>query len=167
MRSHHAPLAALLALIFLVGCSATTHREDAKSSPPPATTAAKTKTPQTPQCALYGVVIAVGLLERDHGPWPGLVKLRPGWALVPPEAHLATGSFAGDPSGRLATTYATLLRRIDDATSALRRGDAVGFRRLIDGSRSTVAAVSSAAARAHVRCAIVSADRTSTLTFGG
>jgi hypothetical protein len=157
----------ILSLLLLVGCGTTTHAKVAESNPPHVAADAKTQTPRTPQCALYGVIIAIGLLQRDHGPWPGIVQLRRGWAAIPPEAQRATRSFAADPSSQIAARYTSLLKTIDQATKALHRGDSNAFRKLIDGARPAVAAASSAAHHAHLQCTIVSTDRTSTLTFGG
>jgi hypothetical protein len=127
-----------------------------------------TKAPGSPQCAFYGVTLAVGLLSQYHGRLPTVTKLRKAWPRVVTESRNANRLFE-HPSARLrpvAASYQTLLRTIDEASAALERGNTAEFRSVIDHARPTLASAQREATRAHLRCQIKSKDG-STLTFGG
>jgi hypothetical protein len=159
-------LLAVAVLLGLTGCQSghAAKATPAQHAPPKAAGTA----PASPRCAFYGVTLALGLLQKDDRHLPATAKLRDAWAHLVAEAHTVDRLFAG-PSTRLrplATKYKGLLTTIDEAAAALQRGDRAQFRSLIDHSRPTLASVSNAASRAHLKCTIKSANG-ATLTFGG
>jgi hypothetical protein len=159
----------VVALLGLTGCQAAGRaqpRHAALSGSATATVA--TKAPGSPQCAFYGVTLAVGLLSQYHGRLPTITKLRHTWPRVVAESRNADRLFDNPPARLrpLAASYKALLATIDEAAAALERGDTAAFRSVIDHSRPTLASAQREAKHAHLRCQITSKDG-STLTFGG
>jgi hypothetical protein len=163
------PEPALVLLLGLTGCQSggQAHpRHTALSSKTTATVA--TKAPGSPQCAFYGVTLAIGLLSQYHGPLPTVTKLRQAWPRVVTESRNANRLFE-HPSARLlqvSASYKALLATIDEASAALERGNTAEFRSVIDHARPTLASAQREAKHVHLRCQITSKDG-STLTFGG
>jgi hypothetical protein len=162
-------------LLGLTGCGSAGRayaRHTALSSSTTSTVATTgtiaTKAPGSPQCAFYGVTLAVGLLSQYHGALPTVTKLQKAWPRVVTESRNANRLFE-DPPARLrpvAASYKVLLAAIDEASAALARGDTTEFRSVIDHARPTLASAEREAEHAHLRCQIKSKDG-STLTFGG
>jgi hypothetical protein len=160
---------AVVLLLGLTGCQSAGRahpRHTALSSKTTATVA--TKSPGSPQCAFYGVTLAVGLLSQYHGTLPTVTKLRRAWPRVVTESRNANRLFEHPPARLrpVAASYQTLLAAIDEASAALERGNTAEFRSVIDHARPTLASAQREAKRAHLRCQIKSKDG-STLTFGG
>jgi hypothetical protein len=170
--------AALIWPLLVVGCQSHHHRAQATTGQT-ATAAATAPTsrgatttasraPGTPQCAFYGVTVALALLLQHDRQLPPLAKLRPAWAKLDAEAHNANRLFTPPPVslGPVAPGYRLLLGSIDSAAAALARGDIQAFRGLLSHSRKNLKSLSESARRAHLKCIVRSADG-STLTFGG
>jgi hypothetical protein len=169
------PELAVVVLLGLTGCQSTGRAKPRHTALPGKVTATvattgtvETKAPGSPQCAFYGVTLAVGLLSQYHGPLPTVTKLRKAWPRVVTESRNANRLFE-HPSARLrpvAASYKALLATIDEASAALDRGDTTEFRSVIDHARSTLASAEREAKHARLTCQIKSKDG-STLTFGG
>jgi hypothetical protein len=160
-------LSVFVLLFVAAGCGSARSETYSSADQPPAKRAGRAL--GTPQCGLYTVTLVLELLRQHDAHLPPAAKLRPAWARVVAEADNANRLFEGSPTRLrgLRPSYEALLATIDRAAAALRRGDAATFRSLIDHAGPTVASVSSAASRAHLKCTIKSSTDSSTLTFGG
>jgi outer membrane murein-binding lipoprotein Lpp len=173
--------ATLIGPLLVAGCQSHQHRAQARTGQtatvPTVAAAATTsrgattttaRAAGTPQCAFYGVTVALALLLQHDQQLPPIAKLRPAWAELDAEAHNANRLFTPPPASLrpVAPGYRLLLGSIDSAAAALQRGDIQAFRGLLNHSSKNLKSLSVSAKRAHLKCTVRSADG-STLTFGG